>query len=29
MAGADRGVVLKRWLGEMHHREREILRLRF
>ena len=29
MVRVDRGVVLERWLGELHHREREILRLRF
>ena len=29
MVRADRGIVLERWLGELHHREREILRLRF
>ena len=29
MARADRGIVLERWLGELPHRDREILRLRF
>jgi RNA polymerase sigma-B factor len=29
MVRADRGIVLKRWLGELPHRDREILRLRF